>query len=59
MSGRIIVVDSDGIPVNTEENTPALGYEYYKPSAFDQICGSYGIEDFQRDGGRCPGEHIN
>ncbi|KAJ8613647.1 hypothetical protein CTAYLR_003130 [Chrysophaeum taylorii] len=51
MSGRIKVLVDDVIV--SEEDRPALGYEYEVPSDFDAGCGTYGTGDYQESGGLC------
>jgi hypothetical protein len=58
MSGRIVIVDSDGNPVNPTPGTPELGYEYEVPSDFDKTCGTYDTGGFTRDSGMCPGGDV-
>jgi len=53
MTGRIKFVDADGA-VLTEADEPAIDYEYDVPSAFDEECGTYGIEPFQLPNSQCP-----
>merc|ERR1712194_417358 len=52
MSGRVVVVDSEGMEISSER-TPELGYEYEVPSEFDESCGTYNIGDHTREGGLC------
>jgi hypothetical protein len=59
MSGRIVVVDASGEPVNPAPGTPELGYDYEEPSDFDHGCGTFGTGDFTRDSGACPaGDYV-
>jgi len=53
MSGRIVVVDAAGNPVNPTPGAPAL-YSHYIPSAFDRTCGTFDTDGFQRGSGKCP-----
>jgi len=53
MTGRIKFVDATGA-VLQEADEPAIDYEYDVPSAFDEECGTYGIEPFQLPNSQCP-----
>jgi hypothetical protein len=52
MSGRIKLL-RHGYLVNND-NTPALGYRYDKPSEFDALCGSFGLAPYQLPNELCP-----
>jgi len=46
MSGRMKFVDSDGEKLNNFD-TPAIPYFYERPSEYDQMCGTSGLEAYQ------------
>lgn len=52
MSGRIKVLDEDGVPVSAADE-PEIPYEYYVPSAYDAACGTTGTEPFRESAGVC------
>ena len=53
MSGRIKVMDADG-SFAADRDVPALPADYYKaPSAYDAMCGTYGIGDYEESDGAC------
>jgi len=53
MSGRIKLIAPDGV-VLQEENKPTIPYEYDQPSAFDQECGTFGLEGYTLPHDQCP-----
>lgn len=54
MSARIKLLDADGKMLN-EANTPEIPYEYDVVSAYDQSCGSFGLDGFRTpDNPECP-----
>jgi len=53
MTGRIKFIDADEALLQHEDE-PAIDYEYDVPSAFDEECGTYGIEPFQLPNSQCP-----
>lgn len=55
MSGRIVIVNAEGQPVNPNPNTPSLGYDYHVPSEFDKQCGTYDTGEYTKESGKCPG----
>ena len=57
MSGRIKVIKKDG-SLKQEVNIPELGYEYDKPSEFDEGCGTYGIGDYQLPHPKCQEKYV-
>lgn len=56
MTGRIKLLDADGNMLSTE-NVPAIPYEYDKVSAYDQKCGTFGLDSFKLPNAQCP-EHF-
>ena len=52
MSGRIKIIDSDGLP-KQEKDFPALGFEYEEPSEFDKKCGTFNTEQYQLPNSMC------
>jgi uncharacterized protein (DUF305 family) len=53
MSGRIKLLQN-GVPINPTSDPP-LGYEYeVADNAFDQACGTWGLNDFQLPNDQCP-----
>jgi len=57
MTGRIKFVDSDGAPLYPADE-PAIPYGYETVGAYDQSCGSSGLEDFQLPNDQCPDEFV-
>jgi len=57
MSGRIKFVGDDGL-AQIKGNSPALPYEYDQQSAFDEECGTYGLEEFQLPNSQCLSEFV-
>jgi len=53
MTGRIKLLDADGNMLNPED-TPLLPFAYDDVSSYDEICGTYGLFDFQLPNTRCP-----
>ena len=53
MSGRIKFVDAAGNPI-TPDDSPEIPYDYQVPSAYDQSCGTFGLEEFQLPNHNCP-----
>ncbi|KAL7555730.1 hypothetical protein ACA910_005146 [Epithemia clementina (nom. ined.)] len=58
MSGRIKLLDEDSNPINTEGDTPALGYKYDKIQGLDAGCGTYGLNPFMLPNKYCPGTFV-
>jgi Domain of unknown function (DUF305) len=56
MSGRIKILNG-GVPV-WDADGPVLGYEYDEPGAFDQSCGTYGLDAFQLPNKFCPDHFV-
>lgn len=57
MSGRIKFVDSLGDALN-EIDFPTIDYTYDEPSAYDQSCGTYNLNDFQLPHPECPEKFV-
>jgi len=57
MTGRIKFIDSNGDPLNPV-NTPIIPYDYQVPSAYDQTCGTFGLEEFQLPNNECPKKFV-
>jgi hypothetical protein len=57
MTGRIKLVDENNEPI-TEENIPAIEYEYDEVSEFDQKCGTFNTSDFQLPHAQCPDRFV-
>lgn len=57
MTGRIKFVDSNGAPLQAEDE-PELLYSYDEPSAYDQSCGTYGLDEFQLPNQQCPDKFV-
>ena len=53
MTGRIKLL-KDGEPIQKDAELPELGYEYNQPAEHDQVCGTYGLHDFQLPHDECP-----
>ena len=53
MSGRIKVLTPAGAAVSAADD-PALPADYYGlPSAYDEMCGTYGLDDYEASDGAC------
>jgi len=57
MTGRIKFINSDGTALQTEDK-PEIPYSYDEPSAYDQTCGTYGLEQFQLPHPECPSKFV-
>lgn len=57
MTGRIKFVDATGTPLN-DTDEPAIPYGYETPSAYDQTCGTSGLEAFQLPNAECPEKFV-
>lgn len=57
MTGRVKFIDSNGDPLNPVD-TPAIPYDYQVPSAYDQQCGTFGLEEFQLPNKQCPKKFV-
>jgi len=57
MSGRIKLIDADGNKLS-EDNLPAIPYEYDVIQPFDDSCGSFGLEQWQLPHPQCPTEFV-
>jgi hypothetical protein len=57
MTGRIKLVNENNEPI-TEENIPAIEYEYDEVSEFDQKCGTFNTSDFQLPHAECPDKFV-
>jgi hypothetical protein len=57
MSGRIKFINKLGVHIQSED-VPELGYSYDEPSAYDQSCGTYGLDAFQLPNSQCPSEFV-
>jgi len=53
MTGRIKLL-KDGQPLQEDAELPELGYEYDQPAEHDEVCGTYGLHDFQLPHSECP-----
>lgn len=56
MSGRIKLLKNN-LPAQTADE-PALGYQYDKPSEFDQGCGTFGLANYQLPQPQCPSTFV-
>ena len=56
MSGRIKLMKNGELL--TTEDDPVLGYTYDEPGAFDETCGTYGLDDFQLPHPECPSTFV-
>ena len=56
MGGRIKIFKGDKIL--SELDTPDMGYEYDKPSPFDEKCGTFGLDPFQLPNPLCPDRFV-
>ena len=45
-------------PIQSNTDLPELGYEYEKPAAHDQVCGTYGLDKFQLPHEECPSTFV-
>jgi hypothetical protein len=57
MTGRIKFVDSNGTPLFSADE-PEIPYSYQVPSAYDQSCGTFGLEEFQLPNDQCPKKFV-
>jgi len=57
MTGRIKFINSDGIEPQTEDE-PEIPYTYDEPSAYDQSCGTYGLDKYQLPNSECPNTFV-
>lgn len=57
MTGRIKFVDSNG-DVLSFTDSPVIDYEYDTPSAYDQTCGTHGLDAFQLPNSQCPEKFV-
>ncbi len=53
MTVRVKIIDESGKPLH-KDDTPAIPYEYETPSEYDQMCGTYGLEDYTLPNSQCP-----
>jgi hypothetical protein len=57
MTGRIKLLDN-GVPVQPDADLPEIPYEYDQPSAYDEKCGSLGLDDFRLPNAQCPEKFV-
>merc|ERR1712003_346233 len=57
MTGRIKLL-RDGEPLQPDADLPELPYEYNQPAEHDQVCGTYGVHDFQLPHTECPEQFV-
>ena len=57
MTGRMKFIDENGVPLTPGE-MPAIPYDYDVPSAYDESCGTFGLEDFQLPNAECPEKFV-
>jgi hypothetical protein len=58
MTGRIKLLDADGKMIN-EADTPEIPYEYDVISAYDEVCGTFGLEAYRTpDNPQCPDHFV-
>lgn len=57
MTGRIKFINSDGAELQAEDE-PEIPYSYDEPSAYDQTCGTYGLDAFQLPNSQCPSKFV-
>ena len=55
---RRIKLLKDGQPLQKDAELPELDYEYNQPAEHDQVCGTYGLHDFQLPHGECPEQFV-
>ncbi|CAB9517399.1 expressed unknown protein [Seminavis robusta] len=56
MSGRIKLMKNGELV--SPEDEPPLGYTYDEPGAFDETCGTYGLDAFQLPHPECPSTFV-
>jgi hypothetical protein len=56
MTDRIKILKDD--KAITQLNMPEVGYEYDAPSAYDQKCGTFGLDAFQLPNPECPDHFV-
>merc|ERR1712086_807579 len=49
--------DANGDPLNSVD-TPDIPYDYQVPSAYDQSCGTFGLDEFQLPNKECPKKFV-
>jgi len=57
MTGRIKLL-KNGEPIQKDVHFPELGYEYDMPSGHDDLCGTYGLNEFQLPHEECPEKFV-
>lgn len=57
MTGRIKLL-KDGQPIQKDVHLPELKYEYDMPTMHDEVCGTYGLNDFQLPHPECPEKFV-
>lgn len=57
MTGRIKFVNSAGVAISAAD-TPLIPYEYDSPGAYDQSCGTHGLDDYQLPHAQCPEQFV-
>jgi len=57
MTGRVKFIDSNGDPL-TPADEPAIPYDYQVPSAYDESCGTFGLDEFQLPNDQCPKKFV-
>lgn len=57
MTGRIKLLKDD-VAIQPNANKPEIPYNYDSPSAYDQKCGTYGLENFQSGHAECPDKFV-
>lgn len=57
MTGRIKLL-KDGEPLQKDADLPELGYQYDQPAEHDQLCGTYGVHEFQLPHNECPEQFV-
>jgi hypothetical protein len=56
MAGRIKILNG-GVPISLQDS-PILGYWYDLPGAFDQACGTYGLDSYKLPNKFCPDHFV-
>lgn len=57
MTGRIKLL-RDGELLQKDAELPELEYAYDQPAGHDQVCGTYGLHDFQLPNDECPEQFV-
>lgn len=57
MTGRIKLL-KNGEALQKDAQLPELGYSYDQPAEHDQVCGTFGVHEFQLPHDQCPDQFV-